>query len=55
MIEKTKIMVISSHDMSIVNELCQRAIWMEKGKVIEDGDVKAISKAYIQKSEKSRS
>lgn len=35
-----------SHDMSAVQMLCDRGIWIERGKVRQDGDVLAISKAY---------
>jgi len=51
-IQKTKVMVISSHDMSIVNELCNRAIWLEKGKIIADGDVESITKEYTARKAK---
>lgn len=51
-IQKTKIMVISSHDISIVQELCNRVIWLEKGKIIADGDVKEITKEYVARRAK---
>lgn len=35
-----------SHDMSAVQMLCERAIWIERGRVRQDGDVLTISKAY---------
>jgi ABC-type polysaccharide/polyol phosphate transport system ATPase subunit len=46
-IQKTKLMVISSHDISIVRELCNRVIWLEKGKIIADGSVKEVTKDYL--------
>lgn len=35
-----------SHDISSVQRLCDRAIWIERGEVRMDGDTLAISKAY---------
>jgi ABC-type polysaccharide/polyol phosphate transport system ATPase subunit len=46
LIEKTKIMVISSHNMDIMKDICNRAIWMEKGKIRMDGKVGEVFGAY---------
>ncbi|MFI4983678.1 MAG: ABC transporter ATP-binding protein [Rickettsiales bacterium] len=46
LVKQTKIMVLSSHDLGIVQDLCTRALWMEKGKIIMDGKVKDIIHAY---------
>lgn len=48
-IQKTKIMVISSHDINIVKELCNRVIWLEKGNIIADGGVKEVVKEYTSR------
>lgn len=37
-----------SHDTSAVRSLCNRAIWLEKGKVVQDGDPKEVSEAYLE-------
>ena len=36
-----------SHDMSSVQLLCDRAVWLENGKVRMDGDTLSVSKAYL--------
>lgn len=36
-----------SHDMSAVQLLCERAVWLEHGAVKADADVLAVSKAYL--------
>lgn len=46
LIKKTKIMVISSHDMSIMRDICNRGIWLEKGKVCMDGTIDEVIIAY---------
>lgn len=37
-----------SHDMSSVEMLCERAIWIDRGKLIMDGSTAEVSKAYSQ-------
>jgi ABC-type polysaccharide/polyol phosphate transport system ATPase subunit len=46
LIKKTKIMVISSHDMQMMRDICTRGIWMEKGKIRMDGNIGEIVEAY---------
>lgn len=46
LIEKTKIMVISSHDMQIMLDICTRGIWMEKGKILMDGPISEVVEKY---------
>lgn len=36
-----------SHDMSAVQLLCERGIWIEHGAVKADGDVLSVSKSYL--------
>lgn len=35
-----------SHDISSVQSLCERAIWIDKGKMLLDSDTLSVSKAY---------
>jgi len=39
-------MVVVSHDLGQVRELCTRAIWLEHGRVREEGPVEQITYAY---------
>lgn len=46
-----------SHDLSSVHHLCERAIWIEKGRVMEDGGTVSVIKSYyrsIQREEALR-
>jgi lipopolysaccharide transport system ATP-binding protein len=36
-----------SHDVSSVRTLCQRAIWLDKGITVEDGDVFPVTGKYM--------
>lgn len=48
LISKTRIMVISSHNIQIMRDICNRGIWMEKGKVVMDGEINSVMNAYIK-------
>lgn len=37
-----------SHDTSAIRGLCNRAIWLERGKIIADGDPKQVSEQYLK-------
>lgn len=37
-----------SHDMSVVRNLCSRAIYLKKGKVIAEGDTKTVIREYLK-------
>ncbi|HEY7574596.1 MAG TPA: ABC transporter ATP-binding protein, partial [Thermoanaerobaculia bacterium] len=36
-----------SHNMSAVSGLCERALWIDEGKVAADGDVDDVTRAYL--------
>ncbi|MCR4442601.1 MAG: ABC transporter ATP-binding protein [Peptococcaceae bacterium] len=46
--QKGHIVIVVSHSMPSIVALCNRCIWMEKGKVIMDGDPKTVTAAYLQ-------
>jgi lipopolysaccharide transport system ATP-binding protein len=37
-----------SHDTSSVRNLCNRAIWLEKGEIRQHGDAKAVCESYLE-------
>ena len=37
-----------SHDISSVQQLCTRAIWIDRGSVVEDGNTVDVAKAYYR-------
>lgn len=42
-----KIVIIVSHGMAAIKEICNRCLWMENGRVIMDGSPGEVTKAYI--------
>ena len=44
--ERTKTVIIVSHNMSQLKQLCSRIVWLEKGRLLMDGKPKAVLPAY---------
>lgn len=47
MIKVSNIMVFVTHSMNSAIEMCNRCIWMERGKIIMDDNPDKVTKAYI--------
>lgn len=45
--------LLVSHSTSKIRELCNRAIWLDNGKVIMDGDVDYVCDSYIEAAKKA--
>jgi ABC-type polysaccharide/polyol phosphate transport system ATPase subunit len=41
-------LVLVTHDLGAVHQFCDRAIWLERGKVRRDGDPREVVRAYIR-------
>ncbi len=52
MIDQAKIIVLVSHDMDSVRKICNRAIYLQDGQVVADGDVGEVINVYMESSEK---
>lgn len=46
MMELAKAVIIVSHSMNFVEKICTRAIWIEKGQIVADGDAEEIVAKY---------
>lgn len=49
MVQATNILVIASHSKNMLMKSCNRAIWLEHGKIKMDGDVEEICNHYFGK------
>ena len=47
-VKSGRTVVVISHDLSILKELCTRCLWMEQGKIILDGPASTIIDTYKQ-------
>ena len=46
--ERGATILFVSHDVSSVRTLCQRAIWIDKGRIVENGDVFPVTGKYME-------
>lgn len=46
--KKNGTLILVTHDMAAVRSLCDRVLWIEKGRLRADGDPDSISKMYIE-------
>lgn len=47
LVDATKILVIASHSRELIETTCNRAIWLEHGKIKMDGPAGEVCKAYF--------
>lgn len=43
-----KIVIVVSHGMSSITQMCERCIWMADGTVVMDGDSQSVTEAYLE-------
>lgn len=51
MFDKGVTVLFVSHSLDQVKRLCNKAILLEKGRIIAQGDIDAVSKIYLEKTE----
>lgn len=47
LVDDSKILVLASHSRVLVERLCSRGVWIESGKVREDGPIGEVSNSYF--------
>ncbi len=48
MVDISKIMVLVTHNMGSAIDMCNRCIWMERGKILMDGSPAKVTEAYLK-------
>jgi ABC-type polysaccharide/polyol phosphate transport system ATPase subunit len=46
MMERAELIVVVSHDLNALCEMCERGIWMDHGQVVRDGPIDEVVRAY---------
>ncbi|MCC8043177.1 MAG: ABC transporter ATP-binding protein [Oscillospiraceae bacterium] len=49
MMDRDTTVLFVSHSIAQVKELCSRCIWLEKGRMVMDGEAKEVCEAYMSK------
>ena len=47
MVDNANILVLASHAVDLILNTCNRAIWLEHGKIVRDGEVKIVCDEYL--------
>jgi ABC-type polysaccharide/polyol phosphate transport system ATPase subunit len=47
LLDRSNVVVVVSHDMNSLRELCTRGVWMSKGQVVDDGPMGEIIDRYL--------
>ncbi len=55
MMEHRRTVLFVSHDLSSVVRFCQRALWLESGRLVMDGDAKEVVSAYTARAREALS
>lgn len=46
--DSDKTIVIVSHSLDAIKEICTRGIWINEGKIMKDGDINTVIKEYLK-------
>ncbi len=47
LVNRSKVVVVVSHDMAPLRSLCTRGIWMRRGQIVVDGPIDEVIDAYL--------
>ena len=54
LLEDAGTVFVVSHSMGTVQDLCTRAIWMDQGRIVQDGDVDEVVDAYRERFKREK-
>ena len=46
--DRSHVVVLVSHELSSLRELCDRGLWMQKGRLVADGPINEVVDAYLE-------
>jgi len=48
LLDDSNIVVLVSHQLDLINQVCTRAIWIERGQIVQDGEPRAVTEQYLE-------
>ena len=48
LLDRSQVVIVVSHEMSALREICNRGIWMNKGEVVDDGPIDTVIDRYLE-------
>ena len=52
LVDRSQVVIVVSHEMNALREICNRGIWMRKGEVIADGPIDEVIDGYMESTAK---
>jgi ABC-type polysaccharide/polyol phosphate transport system ATPase subunit len=46
MMNKARLIVMVSHDLTSLKNLCERGLWLDHGQVLQDGPISSVIASY---------
>ena len=53
-LQRAKIVIVVSHNLSFLEQFCSRIIWLHQGSIVEDGPAKQVISAYLTNAKDRR-
>ena len=50
LVRDAEIMVLSAHSLDVIRQWCNRAIWLEHGRVVADGPTREVLDRYLSEA-----
>jgi lipopolysaccharide transport system ATP-binding protein len=47
LIEQAKIVLLVGHNLKTINRFCERVLWIDRGRIVLDGDRDEVTQAYL--------
>lgn len=48
LLDDSNIVVLVSHQLELIKQVCTRAIWIERGRIVQDGEPCAVTEQYLE-------
>jgi ABC-type polysaccharide/polyol phosphate transport system ATPase subunit len=48
LLDRSKVVILVSHDLDTLRELCTRGLWIQQGRLVADGPVDAVIDRYLE-------
>jgi ABC-type polysaccharide/polyol phosphate transport system ATPase subunit len=52
LLDRSKVVILVSHNLKSLRELCTRGLWIERGRLVGDGPIEEIVKRYVQSTDR---
>ncbi len=48
LLDDSNIVVLVSHQLELIRQVCTRAIWIERGRIVQDGEPSTVTEQYLE-------